>query len=712
MRIRQFSEQMRHLVELGGGGVIAFVIVLLFLAGSFERLELQMYDWRFLVRGEREPLPEILIVTIDEISEEKLQQRIPWKRSLHAEFIRTLLKHQPKLIVYDVIFQSPTDPAEDEAFANALYDAYNEERGMGIVVLSQYISQRIEKPLTMLADNAGGVGVINLYPDHDNIVRSVPTFAREVLADGTAKDRLSLGLETAALYRGGVNSLTFPRPGTMLLSRTEQGTSAEVLRVTAPNNTLLINYIGGRYVYPMISFWKILHGEYDPKDLEGKVIFVADTSLTSHDYFLTPFQKPARKYVQQLQQETLAGAKLTNVSTFGVEVHAQAFQTIIQQAYIHKLARPWSVLLILCLGALAGIMFFKDRGFTLNALLIVLSIGVAWGVSQLLFNTANLWIDLAPLESVIVVNYIAGLAFQRVIAMYNRNQVKGAFEQYVSAVVVDEMLKHPEKMHLGGERKDLSVLFSDIRGFTTISERMESQELVKFLNEYLTAMTDMVMRYDGTLDKYMGDAIMAIYGAPIEQPDHAFRACSSALDMMAKLHELQPIWQAQGRPLMNIGIGVNSGMMTAGNMGSEKRFDFTVMGDNVNLGSRLEGLNKEYGTNIIISEYTYREVKDQLVVRELDLVRVKGKYEPVRIYELIGRIGEVPPATLTFIEHFERGLTLYRQQAWGQAIAQFHDVLNLSADDKPSRLYIQRSEAYQLESPADNWDGVYTMKTK
>lgn len=205
---------------------------------------------------------------------------------------------------------------------------------------------------------------------------------------------------------------------------------------------------------------------------------------------------------------------------------------------------------------------------------------------------------------------------------------------------------------------------------------------------------------------------MAIYGTPIEQDDHAVRACASALDMMAQLRKLRPGWQEQCKPAIDIGIGINSGIMTAGNMGSEKRFDFTVMGDNVNLGSRLEGANKQYGTNIIISEYTYQEVKAMFVTRELDMVRVKGKQEPVKIYELVGRTGQVDANILQCMRFFEEGLTAYRAMQWDVAIEQFKSVLNLNLEDAPSHLYIERCQAYQQAPPPENWDGVYTMKTK
>ena len=711
MIIRQFSERTRSGIKFGGGLIIALLVTLLFLLDGFTVLELLTYDWRFALRGERDPHRDILIVTIDEESEKRLQ-RMPWKRSVHAEMIRTLIQHHPKLIIYDVSFQAATETEEDEVLADALYDAYDEESDMGLVILAQHIShEALESPLDILADNAGGIGLINVYLDRDNIVRSIPAVTQTIEED-SIQYHLTLSLEAATLYKGGVNKIEFPDQDTIVLSRKQGNSTQEILRVVAPEGRLYINYIGGRYSYPMLSFWKILRGEFQPEEIRNKVIFIGDISPTGHDYFLTTFRAPNRKFVEALKQETLEGGELTNMSTFGIEIHAQAFQTILENSYIQKIPALWSAFLILCVGFLSGMVFFQDRKFWLNTVILLLFGGVIWGSGQYVFSAKHLWVDLAPLAVVISLNFVAGLAFQRAIALYNRNKVKGAFQQYVSTAIVEEVLRHPEKLHLGGERKFLTVLFSDIRGFTSIAESMESEELVIFLNEYLTEMTEIVLNYDGTLDKYMGDAIMAIYGAPIEQPDHPARACSSALEMVAQLRKLQPKWREQGKPPIDIGIGINSGMMTVGNMGSEKRFDYTVMGDHVNLGSRLEGINKQYGTHVIISEFTKQQVKDHFVTRELDLVQVKGRVESVKIYELIGKVGEIDTGILQGISYFGEGLTAYRQMRWQQAIEKFSQTLERFGDDYPSQLYLERCQLYQLTPPPENWDGVYIMETK
>jgi adenylate cyclase len=254
-------------------------------------------------------------------------------------------------------------------------------------------------------------------------------------------------------------------------------------------------------------------------------------------------------------------------------------------------------------------------------------------------------------------------------------------------------------------------MFSDIRGFTTISEKLPPQKLTALLNEYLTPMTDLVFKHEGTLDKYIGDAIMAVYGAPLDLPEHALAASRTALEMMEELRKLQIKWREQGYPDIDIGIGLNTGIMSVGNMGSKQRFEYTAIGDNVNLSSRLEGINKDYGTHIVISENTYGVVKDKVVVRELDAVRVKGKKAPVHIYELLG----LQPATeeqRDQVERFMRGLQMYREQKWDEAAAVFNGMVEKWPDDKPAKLYVERCKEMKAAPPGPDWDGVFVMTHK
>jgi adenylate cyclase len=273
------------------------------------------------------------------------------------------------------------------------------------------------------------------------------------------------------------------------------------------------------------------------------------------------------------------------------------------------------------------------------------------------------------------------------------------------------VLADPALLKLGGEKRELTVLFSDIRGFTTISEELPPESLVHLLNSYLTPMTDIVFQNGGTLDKYIGDAIMAFFGAPMEQPDHALRACRTACEMSARLADLRRGWREEGLPELAFGLGLNSGPMVVGNMGSHARFDYTVMGDAVNLGSRLEGLNKAYQTQLLLSEFTYRKVADQVTARELDWVRVQGRAQPVTVYELIA-IGPAPSDWVPALDAFAEGLKAYRDGAWDDAAAAFARVLALRPEDPPALVFAGRCRKMKANPPAQPWDGVFDAPMK
>jgi adenylate cyclase len=292
--------------------------------------------------------------------------------------------------------------------------------------------------------------------------------------------------------------------------------------------------------------------------------------------------------------------------------------------------------------------------------------------------------------------------------------IKGMFSQYVNPSVVDELLENPDKLRLGGERKELTVFFSDIEQFTTISEKLPPEGLVSALNEYLTVMTSLIFSNNGTLDKYQGDAIMAFWGAPLPEADHAFLACRTAVRMQESIDGLTSLWTAEGKPVMRTRIGINTAEVIVGNLGGVNRFDYTVVGDGVNLGSRLEAANKEYRTRTIIGEETYRKVAGRVIARELDFLVAAGKTEPIRIYELIGIAGESkePPRLREFLGFYEEGLRLYRERSWDGAIAQFRKALEVTPGDYPAAMYVSRSEAYREIPPPPGWRGEFVMLRK
>jgi adenylate cyclase len=293
------------------------------------------------------------------------------------------------------------------------------------------------------------------------------------------------------------------------------------------------------------------------------------------------------------------------------------------------------------IGMVLLISFFSSRFSTIWSLVISIILIFAFFIATtLVFDENNLIIDFVTPSLGLFFAFLTIVVYRIMTEERDKARIRDMFGKYVSPRVVEEILENPPE--LGGVDKDLTVCFSDIRGFTTLSESMTPQELVNHLNEYLTSMTDIIMEYQGTLDKYVGDEIMWFFGAPLPQEEHALLACKCALQQMEKLHELNRNWPEEKR--INIGIGVNTGIMTVGNMGSAGRMNYTLTGDNVNLGARLEGTNKQYGTNIIISEYTYGQVKDHIIARELDNIRVKGKNRPVLIYELVDVIDETEPS--------------------------------------------------------------------
>jgi adenylate cyclase len=292
-----------------------------------------------------------------------------------------------------------------------------------------------------------------------------------------------------------------------------------------------------------------------------------------------------------------------------------------------------------------------------------------------------------------------------------KKKVRSAFSQYIHPGLINQILNRPEALRLGGEEKELTALFADIRGFTTLSERLTPSQLVDLLNEYLSEMTELIFKHWGTLDKYIGDAIMAFWGAPYPQTDHALRACRTGLEMLQALRHLQAAWESRGVPRLEIGVGINTGAMLVGNMGSKRRFNFTVIGDSVNLASRLEGINRQFGTNLIISESTLLQVKDQVVARELDLIRVKGKTQPVKVYELLGLAGDYDQYR-DVVGRFEKGLEAYRSSQWKTAIEMFQEVVRDHPQDGPSLVFIKRCQDLLAQPPEGAWDGVFVMKSK
>ncbi|MBS1153490.1 MAG: adenylate cyclase, partial [Myxococcaceae bacterium] len=469
-----------------------------------------------------------------------------------------------------------------------------------------------------------------------------------------------------------------------------KGGTPFVARYQGNEPFMLINHVGPRSAFPTLSIADVIDGTFDRSQVEGKAVLIGVTVTGSTgDQRVTPFSE----------------------FTPGVFPHASVVSNLLSRDFLAR--PPWLVLAealaMLGLGFALSRLIPRLKIFRLKAAVIV---GIAAGwlvIDQALFSRGTQLATVMPLVSILSTAF--GLVFLGYLSVDREKlQLRSTFSKYLGEDVMEEALKFPDKLN-AGEKREMTVLFSDIRGFTTLSERMLPEKLAAFMNDYLSPMTKIVFDEKGTLDKYIGDAVMAFWNAPLDQNDHALRAVRCAWAMLLKLEELKAKWRAENFPEFDIGVGINSGPMIVGNIGSDVRVDYTVMGDAVNLASRLEGTNKEYETRIIISEGTWNHVKGQVICRRLGAVRVKGKRKPVRIYEVKG-LGTPEGPMAAAIDAFENALDAYAEQRWDDAEQGFKAVFAAWPDDPPARRYLEELVHLKLRPPAPGWDGVYTATTK
>jgi adenylate cyclase len=562
----------------------------------------------------------------------------------------------------------------------------------GVSVKNLWIREMIgsRTPLSVVAKQAKSFGHFNADPDPDGPMRRIRLFHRY---GDKLYPALSL-ISAARFFDSDIRPLNGSiRPGQTIDGVASLNPSSGEDVPTEMRGHLLVNYYKNPVEYfPAYSVADFIDGSLPVEKYKDKVVLFGMTAIGLFDLRATPFAP----------------------NTPGVYIHAAAIQNMIDGRYLQR----WYGLALI--EAMAYLLLALVMGLVLPRIPvwsgILATLGFAIGLYFVdvgfVFPKGIWMLNVLPTLQV-AVTFIGVSVYGFFTEGREKRQIRKAFQFYLTKSVVDEVLKDPTKLKLGGEKRVCTILFSDVRGFTTISERLSPEGLVTLLNSYLTPMTDIVYKYDGTLDKYIGDAIMAIFGAPVTYTDHAKRACYVCLEMLDKLRELQTGWRAQELPELDIGIGLNTGPVSAGNMGSSQRFDYTVMGDNVNLASRLEGINKQYGTNIIISESTFEAAKEHVHVREMDMVRVKGKKEPVKIFELMGKGKDAPPETAPIITTFHQGIAAYRGQKWDDAIALFEMVKTKhKPNDYGSEMYIERCLEMRKEPPGGDWDGVYTMTTK
>lgn len=547
----------------------------------------------------------------------------------------------------------------------------------------------VNAPTPKLARATPHFGTINAAPDDDGVNRRLPLVGA---IKGSGILLPSLALKAVEVARSPDVIEVVAAPEDLSPQRIRIGDLAVKTELEAATT---IDWYG-RFdadEIPILSIADILSGRVKREAVEGRVVFVAATAVGTWDQRVTPLERAVP----------------------GVYIHATLAQNLLDNRH---LTRPLYVvaielLLIGLIGLVAGLVM--TRFDVAGQLAAAFGMVAAWFlIDQLLLFANGLIVYTVLPVFQIFVTLLAVALWRFFVEQRERRKTRQAFGRYLSPRVMEQVLSNPEEyLKLGGRRYEATVLFSDIRGFTTISEALSPEELGRMLNLYMTPMTDIVFEYEGTLDKYIGDAVMAFWGAPVEQPDHALRACRAGLRMMKEVDRLNAVFMEEGLPRIAIGIGLSSGPMTIGNMGSDDHFAYTALGDRVNLGARLEGQTKDYGVAIILSDACYEQVKEWMMCRELGSIRVKGKFEPVRIFELIGERGTCE-GRRPFVDTFHRGLGLFREQRWDEAILAFTEALDLAGEDgdKTTDLYLAWCQEYKEVPPPPGWDGVRVATTK
>jgi adenylate cyclase len=454
---------------------------------------------------------------------------------------------------------------------------------------------------------------------------------------------------------------------------------------------IIINYRGPAETFPHIPVTDIINGTVDNNLVKNKIVLVGATAIGVYDLRVTPF---------------------SNVFP-GLEIHANVIDSFLAKDFIYY--PSWTYLFdifaIIISGILLGIVIPRTGIVAGTAFFIFQFLGYIILCFLLFFGKGWILNLIYPL-SVMLLVYVSITLYRYIAESKQKKFIRDAFSTYLAPSVVKQLIDSPEKLNLGGKELEITAFFSDVQGFTGISESLSPKELVELLNEFLTEMTDIILEYEGTVDKFEGDAIIAFFGAPNDLPNHAEVACKACIKMQKKLEALRAKWKSEKRPSLKMRIGLCSGSAVVGNMGSKNRMDYTMMGDTVNIAARLEGVNKIYGIYTLISDTTYNAAGKGIAAREIDSVNVVGKKEPVTIYELVGYPEDVDAKMKATFEHYAKGLEAYRKWDWDSAIKYFISALDITINDGPSKAMLARCNEFKTCPPDNNWNGAYTIKSK
>ena len=700
--------------------------LLLYITFPIQLLEKRINDELFVYRG---PIPiedtPIVLVAISDQADGEIPHKWPWPTDIHARLVNNLTKAGARVIVFDVLFSNPDpNPANDSLFAQAIKEAGNVILAADFDVNQQSLSsqQSIELPNAIISEgNNNPIGIVNMLNDIDGYTREY-RFGGDFIRD----TYYMMAFEALRVYEGS-STLSFTN------TASEFGIGDYLVQKTNPNS-FIINYHGPNEYFPVVSYEEVIDdstfktqfeidAEFDVNAFDDpysglleqgifkdKIVIIGATMTTLQDYHLTPFAT----------SEDLSGEMA------GYEIHANALQSILSGNNITKM-EGWHTLLIIFLVT-ACIVFFNrmitaKRGIIIGVLLIA---GYLYLGYYLFVNNNYFIIFTAPILAVIF-SEVGTVVYEYFDARKERFRIQSMFQSYVSPKLVKQMVESEEEPKLGGEEHVVTAFFSDIASFSAFSEKLPAQQLVTLINEYLTEMTNILTDEGGTLDKYIGDAIVAIFGAPVNIADHAYRACIVSQLMQRKQLELQKKWAKEDWPdivvNMRTRIGLNTGEMVTGNMGSNRRFNYTMMGDNVNLAARCESGAKSYGVYTMVTEATKlaaEEAGDRCVFRYLDKIVVVGRTQAVRVFEVVGLKEYMTDREYELISTFEEGTEAYLNEDWDTAIAKFEASSKLETHQpgepgiktNPSLIYLDRCNTMKDAPSIPDWDGVFKMTSK
>jgi len=734
------------LIELGLLIVLVFVgnAARFYSLGFVDRLSENLYDYSLRLTMPRSVDERIVILDIDEKSL-KEEGRWPWGRDRLALLMDKLFdKYAVAVVGFDVVFAEKDESSGLKVLQNLAqtqlrdvpqfrtvlnqirpqleYDNLFAEKIKGRkVVLGYYLTEQKDKNISgelpkpsfpagtfkgrtigftswngyganlpEFQQAAASAGHFNPKVDFDGMVRRVPMLAEY---NGAYYEPLSLAVVRTFLGRTELlpGFVEGKKAGYAGLEWLELRSANGSLRIPVDGDVATyVPYRGRQGSFAYISIADVLHDRVEKSQLKDKIVLVGTTAPGLMDMRATPV---AEVYP-------------------GVEVHANLISGILDQslkerpAYMLGAEVTWLLLIGIAMSLLlpqlsaanailvSGFFFAGTTGLSL----------ASWQYGNILMPVANSW-------AMIALIFALDMSYGYFVESRTKQKITGLFGQYVPSELVEEMAKHPESVSMEGESREMTILFSDVRGFTSISEGLDPKDLTLLMHEFLTPLSRVLYKHRGTIDKYMGDCIMAFWGAPLSDPDHARNAILAGIEMQQILEKLQPRFKERGWPEIHVGVGINTGRVSVGNMGSELRVAYTVMGDEVNLASRLEGITKQYGVGIIVGENTRNAVKD-FVYRELDHVRVKGKDKPVAIYEPVGPVAKVSNAMHEEIKLFHEMRRLYRKQDWDQAELQLMNLQRMSPDDALYHIYIRRIAYFRKNPQAADWDSVFVFDTK